>query len=133
MDLDDVVEVNHASFQTRELCTIQFRNLEPVVLFGPWLLIPNMKETSFSDAFLNRTTVNMISCFELEEETDKEGASKKNCSGERDKTVATLKAMPICLNWGQIFGLPNETHQHKVIALQHPEIYAERVKGVVEM
>ena len=41
--------------------------------------------------------------------------------------------MPICLNWGQIFSLPNETRQHMVIALQHPEVYAKKVKGVVEM
>jgi len=41
--------------------------------------------------------------------------------------------MPVCLNWGQIFSLPKKTHQHIVIALQHPKIYAKKVKGVVEM
>ena len=40
LDLDDVVEANHVSSQTRELCTLQFGNLEPVVLFEPWLLSP---------------------------------------------------------------------------------------------
>ena len=133
LDLDDVVEVNHISSQTRELCTLQFGNLEPVVLFEPWLLSPNMQERSFLATFLNRTMINMISCFELEEETDEEGASKENCSGKTNKTMPTLEVMPICLNWGQIFSLPNMTRQHMVIALQHPEIYAERVKGVVEM
>jgi len=75
----------------------------------------------------------MTSCSELEEETDEEGISKKNCSREMNKTVAALKALPICLNWGQIFSFPNETRQHMVIALQHSEIYAEKVKGAVEM
>ena len=75
--------------------------------------------------------VNMTSCSELEEETDEEAASKENCSGETDKNVASLEAMPICLNWGQIFNLPNERCQHMVISLQHLEIYAERVKGVI--
>jgi len=69
----------------------------------------------------------------LEEETNEQGASKENCLGEMNKTVAALEAMPICLNWGQIFSLPNKTRQHVVIALQHPEIYAEKVKGVIEM
>jgi len=32
-----------------------------------------------------------------------------------------------------MFNFPSETCQHKVTALQHPEIYAEKVKGVVEM
>ena len=70
----------------------------------------------------------MASCFELEEETDEDGVSKENCSGETDKIVTALEAMAICLNWGHIFSLPNETHEHMVIALQYPEIYAKRVK-----
>jgi len=87
----------------------------------------------FSAAFLHRTTVNLTSCSELEEETGEEGVSKENCSGVTDKTVATLKDMPICLSWGQTFSFPNEMRQQMVMSLQHPEIYAERVKGVVEM
>ena len=47
--------------------------------------------------------------------------------------MATLEAMPICLNWGHIFSLPNKTPQHMVIALQHLEIHADRVKCVIEM
>ena len=85
------------------------------MLFEPCLLSPNMQERSFSATFLDRTMVNMISCSELEEETYEEGASKENCSGETDKIVTAIEAMPICLNWGHIFSLPNETRQHMVI------------------
>ena len=77
--------------------------------------------------------LNMTWCFEFEEETNDEGVSKENFSGKADKIVDALNAMPICLNCEQIFSLPNETCQHMVIALQHPEIYAEKVKGAVEM
>jgi len=35
LELDDVVEENHISSQTRELCTLPFWNLEPIVLFEP--------------------------------------------------------------------------------------------------
>jgi len=57
-----------------------------------------MKEKSFSAAFLDRITVNMTSCSNLEEEINEEGVIKENCSKEIDKTVATLEAMPACLN-----------------------------------
>jgi len=98
LDLADVVKANHVSSQIRELCTLQFGNLERVILFEPWLLSPNTKASSFSASFLDGTTVNMRSCSELEEETDEEGVSMENCSGETDKTVAALDAMLICLN-----------------------------------
>ena len=45
-------------------------------------------------------TINMTSCSELEKETYEKHVSNENCSGEIDKTMAALKAMPICLNWG---------------------------------
>jgi len=77
LDLDDVVEANHVSSQTRELSTLQFRNLEPVVLFEPYLLSPGVKERTFSADFLDTTTVNMTSCLELEEEIDDAGVSKE--------------------------------------------------------
>jgi len=78
LDLYAVVEANHVSSQIRELCTLQFGNLEPVVLSEPWLLSPNMEDGSFSAAFLHIIMVNMTSCSELEEETDEEGVDKEN-------------------------------------------------------
>jgi len=42
LNLDDVVEAHHVSSQARELCTLQFGNLEHVVLLEPWLLNLNM-------------------------------------------------------------------------------------------
>jgi len=92
-----------------------------------------MEEKSFLATFLDKIMINMTSCLELEEETYEEGVSKENCSEETDKTVATLEAIPVCLNWGQIFSLPNETRQHMVATLQHPKIYAERVKVSVPL
>ena len=66
----------------------------------------------------------MTPCSKVEEETNKKGASKKNCSA--------LEAMHVLLNWEHIFSLPNETSQHMVAALQHPEIYVERVNGALK-
>jgi len=94
LDLDDVVEANYISSQTMELCTIQFGNLEPVVLLKPWFLSPNTKERLLSAAFLDKTIVNMTSCSVLEEETDEEGVSKENCEEETERLSLPLR---LCL------------------------------------
>ena len=106
---------------------------EYIILLKSGLLNPYMQERSFSVTLLDRITVNMTSCSEVEEETDKEDGRKEDCSRETDKTVASLEAMPIHLNWAHIFSLPNDTRQYMVVTLQHPEIHADKVKGVVEM
>ena len=80
MDLDDVVETNHISSQTRELCTLQFGNLEAVVLLEPGSPNPIMQERSLSTTFVNRLTITMTSCSETEEEMDEEDSNKENCS-----------------------------------------------------
>jgi len=64
--------------------------MEPVVVLDPGLLNANMQEKSFPVTFLDRTTVNMTSCFKVEEETDEESGSNENCSGETSTTVAAL-------------------------------------------
>ena len=51
----------------------------------------------------------MTLCSELEEVTYEEDGKQENSLGETDKTVATLEAIPICLNWGQILSPPRET------------------------
>ena len=133
LDRNDVVETNYVSSTTRELCTLHFGNLETIILLELELLNLNIQERSFPVTFLGRTTINMTSYSEVEEETDEDGGNKENCSGETDKNVAALEVMPIRLNQGSIFSWPNETRQHMVVALYHPKIYANRLKGVVEM
>jgi len=54
-----------------------------------------MKERIFSVDFLDKTMVKMTSCSKLEEETDGEGVSEENYSGDTDKIVVALEAMPI--------------------------------------
>jgi len=66
----------------------------------------------------------MTSSFEVEGESNER---QENSLGEIDKTLATLEAIPAHLNWGQIFNLPNETHQHMVIALKHLELFSDKV------
>jgi len=34
------------------------------------------------------------------------------------------------MDWRQIFNLPEKVHQHVVVALQHPKLYADKVKDV---
>jgi len=74
----------------------------------------------------------MTSCSKVEEETNKEDDRQENSLREIEKTLSALEAIPIHLNWGQIFSFSNQTRQHMVATLQHPEIYVDKVKGVAE-
>jgi len=72
----------------------------------------------------------MTSCSELEEDED-EGSDKQGESPRiADKTLTILEALPARMGWGQIFCLLDEMRQHIVAALQHPELYADKIKGV---
>jgi len=73
----------------------------------------------------------MTSCSEVEEYTKEEDGRQENSSPEKDKTLVALEATSVLLNWGQIFSLPNETRQHMVATLKHPELFADKVNWVV--
>jgi len=44
--------------------------------------------------------------------------------------LTVLEALPIRMGWGQIFCLPNKVRQHVVAALQHLELYTDKVKDM---
>jgi len=90
------------------------------------LLKLSTKDRSFPVAFFDRTKVNMTSYSKVEE-TDEEGGNRENFLGKRDKTMAALEAMPMCLNWGKIFSIPDKSCQHMVVALKHPKLCADKV------
>ena len=50
LNLDDVVETNHISCQTKGLPLIQFKSLEPIVLYEHGLPSPTMQEGFFQPA-----------------------------------------------------------------------------------
>jgi len=128
VDFDDAVETNYIFCITNGLSIIQFGGLEPVVLNECIT-----QEGFFPVIIFDKLTVNMTSCSEVEEETNDEDCRQENSPGETDKTLATLEAMPIRLNWGQIFSFPNKTRQHMIAALKNSEIYADKDKGAEEM
>jgi len=70
LDLDDVVETNHISCQTRGLSLIQFGSLEPFVLHKNRLPNPATQEMSFPVNVFDKVAVNMSSCLEVGEELD---------------------------------------------------------------
>ena len=55
-----------------KLSTIQFGSSEPIVLHQHGLLNPVKQEGFFLVSFCGKIIVNMTSCSEVEEETDKE-------------------------------------------------------------
>jgi len=58
------------------LCALLFANLKPIILLELALLNRNIQERSFLVTFLDRRTVNMTSCSEVEEEMYEEGGNK---------------------------------------------------------
>ena len=69
--MDDVVETNQICSQTKDLSTIQFGNMEHVVLLEHELLNPIIQERCFLVTFFDKITISMTSCSKVEEETDK--------------------------------------------------------------
>jgi len=66
-----------------------------------------MQERSFPVNIFNKLAVNMTSCFEVEKELDEEEGGQENSLREIDKTLASLEAILVHLNWRQIFSLPD--------------------------
>jgi len=100
--------VSYSIWKSRSLCFARAYVTEPCT-----------QERSFPGNIFDKLAVNMTSCFEVEEESNER---QENSIGEIDKTLAALEAIPVCLNWGQIFSLPNETCQHMLTALRHPKL-----------
>jgi len=107
LDLEDVVETNHISCQTKGLSLIQFRSLEPFVLYEHGLPNPATQERSFLVNVFDKLT----SCSEVEEEVDEGDGRHENFLGEVDMTVAALEAMPMHLN----LGLSNRSDQVRFV------------------
>ena len=63
---------------------------------------------------------------EDEEEGDEDKWEKSSENEARALTIP--EALPACMDWRQILNLQEEVSQHIVVALQHPELYADKVK-----
>jgi len=127
LDLDDVVKTNHISCRTKGLSLIQFESLEAFVLHEHRLPNSVTQERSFPVNVFDKLAVNITSCFEVEEESDKEDGRHENSLGEIDKTLAALEAILVHLNWGQIINLPDDIRQHMVGTLKHPNVITDKV------
>ena len=78
------------------------RNCPP---FSLAIILPEHKllnfvaqEGFFPVSFFDKTTVNMTSYFDVEEETDVEDDRQENFPKETNKTLAALEAIPMRLN-----------------------------------
>ena len=72
----------------------------------------------------------MTSCYETEGEENGDEHEQKKSTKDDDKTLTAFETLPACMDLRQIFNLPEEVHQHVVVALHHPELYADKVKDV---
>jgi len=124
-----MVETNNISCQTKGLSFIQIGSLKPAILYEHRLPSSVKQEGFFQVSISDKVTVNMTSCSEAKEELDGEDGRQESSLGEIDKTLAALEAILARLNWGQIFSLCDETRQHMVVALAHPNSLLTRSIG----
>jgi len=103
LNLDNIVETNHISCQTKGVFLIQFGSLEPFVLHEQRLLNRCTQERLFTVNVFDKLTVNVTSWFKIEEESDER---QENSSGEIDMTLAALEAILVHLNWGKSLVYP---------------------------
>ena len=80
--------------------------------------------------FFDKVTINMTSCYKMEDKENGDEEKQEKSWEDDDKTLTLLEALSACIDWRQIFNLPEEVHQHVVVALHHPELYADKVKDV---
>jgi len=118
LDLDNVVEINHISCQTKGLSFIQFESLELAVPYEHVLPNPAMKEGFSLLSVFDTLAVNMASCSEVEEEIGEANGRQENFLAKIDNILAALEAIPVRLNWGQIFSLPDEMRKDMAAAMK---------------
>ena len=101
LDLNDAVETSHISCETKRVSLIQFKSLEPIVLYEHGLPSPTMQEGFFPTSIFDKLAVNMTSCSEVEEEIGEEDGSQMNSLAKIDQTLAALEAINVHLHWGK--------------------------------
>jgi len=104
--------------------------VQPIDLLEQEPLIPITLEEFFPVRFFEKITVNMTSCYELENEEDGKEAKLEKPPKNDGEALTSLEALPIYDDWRQIFSLPKEMREQIVAALQHPKLYVDKVKSV---
>ena len=71
----------------------------------------------------------MTSCYKMEDEEEGDEDKLEKDSENEVRALTISEAFSACMAWRQILNLL-EVRQHIVVALQHPELYADKVKDV---
>jgi len=105
------------------------QEVQPIDLLEQKPLVPITLKEFFPVRFFEKITVNMTSCYELENEEDEKEAKLEKPPKNDGEALTSLEALPICDDWRQIFNLPKEIRQQIVAALQHLKLYVDKVKS----
>ena len=70
----------------------------------------------------------MTFCYEIEDEEEGDEDKLGKSSENEERALTILEPFAASMDWRQILKLPEELHQHIVVALQHSELYADKVK-----
>ena len=108
---------------------IQFGSLELANLYEHGFPSLAMQEGFSLVSIFNTLAVNMTSYSEVEEEIGEANGRQEKFPTEIGKILVDLDAIPVRLNWEQIFCLLDETCQYMVTALKHPNSFLTRSIG----
>jgi len=106
------------------------QKIQPINLPEQEPLIPVTLEEFFPMDFFDKVTINMTSCYEMEDEENGDEERQEQGLEDDDKTLTVLEALPTCIDWTLIFNFPKDVRQHVVVAFQHQKLYADKVKDV---
>ena len=70
------------------------------------LFLSHWKNSSQWD--FSRVTINMTSCYEIEDEEEGDEDKLEKSSENEERALTIPKALPACMDWKQIFSLPEE-------------------------
>jgi len=91
------------------------QEIQPADLLEQELLVHVTLEEFFPIGFFDKVTVNMISCYEMEDEKERNEEKLEKPSESKEKTLTILEALPTYTDWRQIFNLPEEIRQYVVV------------------
>ena len=89
----------------KRLKTNKRHEIHPTDLLEQELLVPVMLEELFLVGFFDKIIANMTSCYEMEDEEERDEEKLEKPLESEEKALTILKALSACTNWRQIFNL----------------------------
>jgi len=79
--------------------TNKSREIQPIGLLEQEPLVPVTLEEFFPAGFFEKVTINMTSCYEMEDEEEGDEDKLKKSSENEKRTLTIRESLPACIDW----------------------------------